>query len=361
MKTTLKDVARDAGVSVATVSQALGGKGRIAEDTQKRIFDAAKRLGYRIRSIPPREAIEGRNTVGILLLVDSKWSFLWGFIRPIIDSIEGSLRERGYATIIIPIKADRSTRDILQSILVSGVRAVFSIHYGNEPLFEKLESFNIPVVVIMNNRYQDRFYSIGADDFQGAYEGTLYLIKLGHRTIAFVESERSEMPLLMSDRFTGFKKALDESSIPFLERNRIRFNSTNKDDLEAKLERIMKVNDAPTALFALDDDIGLHVFFILEKMGFSIPKDLSVICPGDVLDYLQPYVPKLTTMSIDTSYMGRLAADMMYNRLQGDFEYIHALKIKEQLTLRESCRFIGNTDVKGPHDMKFAHDKGIQY
>jgi LacI family transcriptional regulator len=338
MKITLKDIALEAGVSQATVSQALCGKGRIAQETKERIYSAAEKLNYRIRPRAAHSENEERDNVGILLLVDPKWSFIWGFIRPIVVSIEKVMMERGFNTILIPIEADQSTRDILQKILVAGVKAVFSIHYGSIPLFEKLESFHIPVVIIMNNNYQDRFYTVGVDDFQGSYEGALYLLKLGHRKIAYIESERSEVPVLLPDRFIGFRKAMDEAGVAFAPGQRIHVNLGNIEEMETKLQRLFKEVFVPTAIFALDDDVALRIVYALENLGLAVPADISLICPGDVLDYTQPNVPKLTTMSIDTSYMGKIAADMMLNRLCNDPEDIHVLKIKQQLVLRGSCR-----------------------
>lgn len=335
---TLGEVARAAGVSTATASLALSGKGRLSEDTRRQVIDIADSLGYRRRRSDPSPEADPRRTVGILISVDYEWTFVWVLIQPIIEEIISTLENEGYTAILVPIRANDSTEQILNRIERSGVEAVLPVHYGNHILFIRLEDRGIPVVVVMNNNYQTKYYSVCSDDFQGAYEGCSYLLQLGHRDIAFVDCERRELPALNHDRLFGFRKALDEISAPFREDWRKTVNPDDFADVGSAVAELFAGPRTPTAIFALDDDLAVRLVRALSERGLRIPDDVSILAPGDVLDYNQPHLPRITTMKINTILMGRISAELLLNRLQRRREDIHVLKVNQQLVDRGSCR-----------------------
>jgi LacI family transcriptional regulator len=222
-------------------------------------------------------------------------------------------------------------------ISASRCRAVLSIHYASGPLFEQLEAEGVRVVLVNNSSYQDRFYSVCVDDFQGAYEGTRYLIELGHRSIAFVEYERPDQPGVIADRYVGFRKALEESRIAFPAERRVCVRFLDEVRLAKKLGGLFARPDRPTAVFAHDDYLGMYVLRILAEMGLAVPGQVSLIAPGDVLDYSLPVTPPITTLRINTALLGRTAATLLLDRLHNDREGVHVLKVKEQLVKRATC------------------------
>jgi len=142
------------------------------------------------------------------------------------------------------------------------------------------------------------------------------------------------------DRFIGFKKAVEEYTLHFLDEMRIKTDLNNSDDLERKLHGLLSKSEKPTAIFCLDDDLALRVIAVLHKLRLSVPDDVSIIAPGDTLDYRSIHVPQITTMRINTSYMGELAGQLIMKRIQHKSEEIKVLKVKEQLVERKSCRTI---------------------
>jgi len=350
MKPKLKDVAKAAGVSLTTASLVLSGKGRISPEVQQNVLKAVEDLGYvrKNRSIDAG----GTKNVGIFQSIDYEWGFIWVFIRPLIDQIEKNMRALKINTVLLPIKKTDTKQEIIEKIKKADVQAVVSIHYGNADLFTFLEESDIPVIVVMNGNFQDTFYSVCVDDYQGAYEGTLHLIKLGHRKIAYVEAERPDLPMLLNDRFIGYRKAMEEYGLQMPEESIIRFELSDKVELAGKIAGAFDKPDRPTAIFCLDDEIALRVYFVLEELGFTIPKDVSLIAPGDVLDYEQHYYPQITTMKINTTYMGEIVALMMQNRINHNPEDIHVLKVKQQLVRRGTCRELKQPQKPGKRQLK---------
>jgi DNA-binding LacI/PurR family transcriptional regulator len=278
--------------------------------------------------------------VGILFSIDEIWAFIWAFIRPIIDEIESSLRHDDRNTILIPIRRNSTVEEILSKVVQSRTEAVISLHYGNDRLFETLEDLDIPIIVVMNNNYQDRFYSVLVDDIQCAYEGTRHLISLGHERLAYVECERPDLPVLTNDRFFGFRKAIEEAGIQVPEQRVLRFDLNDIATLTARLERWFSEprNQWPTGIFCLDDDIGVRVISVLRSLGVRVPDDVSLVAPGDVLDYSQNHIPKITTMRINTAYMGKIVYQMLVNRLEQKPEDLHVLKVIHQLVRRDTTQ-----------------------
>ena len=338
MKPKLKDVAKIAGVSLTTASLVFSKQGRISEETRVKVQNAADFLGYSKKR--KSSDIETDANIAILYSVDPDWAFILPFIRPIISEIERELKKINLNTVLIPFHHDAKDEEIADKLESIECKGVFSIHYVKESLFSVLENSGIPDIVVMNNNYQNKFYSVGVDNFQGAYEGTLFLIEQGHRNILYLDHKRHDLPILSTDRFIGFKKALDEKDINFPESNKIYYNPKDTDQCRRDLSILFSKKSHPSALFCLDDDIAGRAIQLLKEMGLNIPGDVSVIAPGDVLDYSMPYIPQITTMHIDTKYMGHISAQMMINRLTHNPQDVHVLKVKQQLVRRGSCRKI---------------------
>ena len=148
------------------------------------------------------------------------------------------------------------------------------------------------------------------------------------------------MPALIANRFVGFKKALDEFNIEFPSKQRIAIDINDFEGLRRELGTLFSRRNRPTALFVHDDRFAAHAIAVLQTMGLGVPSDVSIIAPGDVLDYNEPFVPKITTMHINTALMGKLAAESMINRLCNNPVDVHVVNIKQQLIERGSCRKI---------------------
>jgi LacI family transcriptional regulator len=337
-KARLDDIARMAGVSITTASLALSDQGRISAETRQRVLEAARELGYiqkKRRVEAPR--FESRD-IAVLLDMDPEWSNVLLLIRPIIYEFEKTIRQAGFNTVMVPISRSDSTDEILDKIRCSGAVGVATIHFASAELITLLESAGVPVVVVMNSNYQDRFYTVCVDDFQGAYEGTSYLVKCGHRRIGYMDCVRPDLPVLPIDRFFGFKKAIEQYQLEFDDSMRRQFSLEDEGESRESVESLVREHPDMTAIFALDDDIAVRVVEMLRRMEIAVPGRVSILSPGDMLDYSACYVPQITTMRIDTTYMGKIAGQMLQNRLAHNPTELHVLKVKQQLVRRGSVR-----------------------
>ncbi|MCP4401052.1 MAG: LacI family transcriptional regulator [bacterium] len=337
---TLKDVAEEAGVSLSTASLVLNGKGQISQDVRDRVLETAGKLEYVKPVYTPSNAVKPIRHIAILVYEDYEKAFVWNFFRRIIIQLEAIITKERYYPVIIPVSIDQNPHEVLEKVIFSKVGGLFSIDFGNQDLFQQLEERDVPVVVINNSDFQSRFFTVCTDNFQGAYEGAMHLLELGHRHLAYVEYHRSDGPSVVNDRFIGFKKALDESDLEFPEDYRVTVDLFDMDRLERRLRKIFENTDVPTAIFAHDDCLAARIIVALQHLQINVPKDVSIIAPGDTLDYNQPFIPRITTMRINNELMGKLAGEMLLDRLKKQAHDQHVLKVNQQLMKRGSCRAI---------------------
>ena len=344
-KVTLQDVADRADVSLSTASNCLNRRGRPSEETRTRVFQAARELGY-AKFADGKDFRASSRSVALLVSVDPEWAFGWAFVLPIIQELESTLKDGGYRLALIPVRKGEDEKDVFDKITEIGPLAVVALHYGNSTLFVRLEWEQIPVVVVMNNEFQDAFYSVIVDDYHGAYDATERLLELGHRRIGFVGCEREGLHVLRTDRFLGYQKAHQVRRLRADQRIEVDVDPHDADAIRKDIKNLLELSDPPTALFCLDDDLALRVARELNALGIRVPDDVSLIAPGDVIsDDVPTTGQRVSTMRINTNLMGREAGRMILERLtqvQNDSEseiehHNHVVKINQMYVDRGSC------------------------
>ncbi len=335
MKPTLRDIAKITDLSLATVSLVLRDKGNISPETRTLVRKAATELGYLRLKKPAKD--KSRQVLGLLLVTDPSFSYMFGFISTIIESFERRAQEDGFDVVLIPISFKSTDAEIIRKVTDARVKAIASLHYGNINAFIRLEDRGIPVVVVLNNQHSDRYYSVCSDDVHGAYEGTKHLIALGHRSLAYIGCNRFNLLALSQDRFVGFMRAINEFQLNFEPAFHVEADTQDEAILRGKVAKILDHAKPPTALFVLDDELALRVSMLLRERGLRIPNDISIIAPGDVLDYTKPYTQSFTTMRINTDAIGSTSAELLMNRVRRTRQKSYVLKVNQELIERGSC------------------------
>jgi LacI family transcriptional regulator len=308
-KPTLTDVAARAGVSVATASQALRGKGRISRDVRRSVAAAAQSIGYE----------QPRRTTGItavLTMMGYEWAYTWGMNQRIIDSFSTTLRTAGREPVLVPVREDEGSSELVARLRKLRADSVVAVHYGNADALGRLEAQGLPVVVIMNGNLQHQFTSVCVDDYRGGYDAGRVLLDAGHRVVAYVSSDLPVVSAVRTDRLVGLRRALEEASlslhldhqpiVPIHDHVR-----TGQEVRRLTVTAASPGTPTPTAIFVMDDYLGARVLQALNNAGVNVPREISLLCAGDVLDYGESFVPALSTMSIQFESMGRAAAEML--------------------------------------------------
>jgi len=284
-------IAEDLGLSVITVSRALRNHPDLAEATKVRILDKARELGYtRLRAA---KANDSSHRVGVLFYGDNDQSdpMASGVKRQIFFGLHHQCKKLNAETIVeMP-----STSDIPTVVKNRTVEALFL--FGRYTAESVALLGDIPALAISSYTKDLTLPRITADNFNGMYEATEYLIHLGHREITFLW-EIDPRTQVFADRAQGYECAMRQNG---LEPSTILWD--RETDPHPPLQNLQK----NTALACASDDLACTALDFLKDLGWSLPTDCSVVAFDDM-----PTVSwKLTTYAPDWALMGKLAADLL--------------------------------------------------
>jgi LacI family transcriptional regulator len=327
---TINDVAREAGVSVSTVSRVLNAKVDVAEETQKRIESAIESLGY-TSSLAARSMRSRKNFLIGLIMPDIEYPFAVEVMKGVNRAIARSdfdllVYTTGNVQKSVAASHEQHFIALLNNSITDGVIIV-------APAANSFES-NSPIVSIDPHQIHPNFPSVHANNYQGALDAMDYLLRLGHRRIGFIAGR----PELESGkrRLSGYRDALANAGIPIDENLIMPGDFTEKTGIEATT-KLLNLPDPPTAIFACNDQTAMGVYIAAENLGMKIPEDLSVIGFDNIPE---AKFMRLTTVDQFLAKMGYLATEMCIKLINKEVLESDILKIPTELVVRESCRAI---------------------
>ncbi|MCR2824698.1 LacI family DNA-binding transcriptional regulator [Microbacterium sp. zg.Y909] len=273
----IDEVARAAGVSTATVSRALSGRGQVSAGTRSRVLDTAAALGY-VVSAPASSLASGRaRNIGVLLPVVDRWYF-----STVLAGIASGLQSAGYDITLYPLTDDPVERaavfeTFLRRRRVDGVIAIAMSLDPSE--VSRLADLGLPVVAL--GAAQPPLPSLSVDDVAVARLATGHLTGLGHRALAHIGTlhdaddgtDRERIPSL---RRRGFELALRDAGIP-PSSARHELGDFTIESGHAAAMRLLDGDDRPTAIFAASDEMAIGALIAARDLGLSVPGDLSVV------------------------------------------------------------------------------------
>jgi len=301
---TIKDVAKAANVSVATVSRVLHNLSGYSNKTKLKVLQAVEELGYHPNAIARGLVNKRTQTIGVLFPDVSS-----GFSSDILHGIEEVAHEKGFSVIVCNTaeegKRTMKYLQVLREKQVDGV--VFTSEVLKDEYYQTLKEMGIPVVLVNTQSHKHMIPYVKVDDWQAAYQATAYLIQNGHREIAMISGTLGDR--VAGTRVEGYRQALEDHDIQFLE-SRVAYGDFRWESGRKAMELLLA--DAPpfTALFAASDEMAIGAMGAVFAKGMKIPEDLSIIGYDD-LTIAQITFPPLTTVHQPLAQMGRLASDKL--------------------------------------------------
>jgi LacI family transcriptional regulator len=265
-KITIKDVAKKAGVSIATVSRFLNGA-PLKDDNKQKIEKAIKEFNYE-PSLYARRLAGGRlNTFG-LIIPGYEGIFYSFYALEIIREVASALGEK---SIDLHLNVFWN-KDNFKASLVDGV--IMADVIGNDKQLKRLISEETPLVVINKKIEENDVNYVSIDNFKGAHEAIEFLIRHGHKRIAHLAGDLRVQ--CAQDRLDGYKSALKNNNIDVDEQYIKNTNFSRKEGREA-LEDLFSKEKVPTAVFCCSDEVASEVLNFAEEKRIEVPKKLSVI------------------------------------------------------------------------------------
>ncbi|MBU0495822.1 MAG: LacI family transcriptional regulator [Chloroflexi bacterium] len=331
----IKDIAKNAGVSHSTVSRALRDSPLVAETTRARIQRLAREMGYSPSSIG-RSLVMGRTqTIGVVVTAITD-----PFIAEIVQAIEDKAREFAYSVILTSSGAEPTREfaavDMLQSKRVDGV-IVISSRIGASYVSD-LERLGVPVVLVNNHQAQSGPYilAVNVDNHHGGCVATEHLVQLGHRRIAYITgpAEHSDN----RERLAGYRHVLTQAGLGFDAALVVDGTGTASGGEQA-LPGLLALAKPPTAVFCYNDMTAVGLLRAARRVGLAVPQDMAVVGFDDIA-LAAYFYPSLTTVAQPIVDMGQFAVEMVLTSLDGrnppDQDARPDILVQGQLVIRES-------------------------
>jgi LacI family transcriptional regulator len=307
---TIRDVARRAGVSTMTVSRVINSSGYTSQEARARVERAVVELGYVPNALARHLRSKRTRTVALVLS-----DLTNPFFTTIARGVEDVAAAHDFAVMFCNTDESESEEiEYLRMLIQRQIDGVLLVPASNSGTSVRLlRSHRVPVVVVDRRIQSPLVDEVRSDSETGAYQLVRHLIDLGHRRIAMLTGRRNIST--SADRVGGYQRALNEAGIVFDDRL-VLYEGFGVDGGVSMARQLLDLSPQPTALFAANNFIAFGAIRALREAGKHVPDDMSLVAFDDLPeDWLVD--PFLTVVNQRAYEMGRSAAELMLERLAG--------------------------------------------
>lgn len=330
------DVAQAAGVSIATVSNVMNGKGRVSVATRQKIEKIIEELGYTPNLTARNLKTKRSDLIGLVVptmqpgrLQDNP--FYWDLLA----GVEEGARDRKFHIILAGIDESTETFSFVKERRLDGL-IVVGTNEGSQAVDRVLE-IGLPAVFIDSYLADPKLLQVYLEDRKGSYQATRYLIEQGHRRIALligdIPLERIAYYGVLYERWLGYRDALDEAGIAYDPKLMIKLPTSLEGGYQAA-DRLTEIGDV-TAIFSFSDVSAMGLLKRLRELGKGVPRDYSVIGFDNL--FMSNYTsPSLTTVAQNILEKGQEAVRMLLDQIDGNPIVKRQVALPVDLIVRET-------------------------
>jgi len=329
-RTSLKDLAAELGVSIATVSRALRSSPEIGKEMQQRVKDLAKKLNYRPNPFAQSLRKEAPKIIGVVVP-----NLVTHYYAAVLDGIEEEAHRAGYSVISANSHEDfedeKQAVDNFIGLHVEGIIACLAQTTTDYSHFEEISEMGIPLVFFGRTCLTDRFSCVTANGDEAAQLATQHLIDTGSRRIAFIGGPNHLD--MVRRRKHGYLEALRENHIE-IDREMVICGKIDYQFALQAVEQLLKREHRPDAILAFNDIITFAAFTAIKNCGLRIPDDVALI--GFTDDVHAAYVtPRMSAIEDQSRLMGITACQLLLKNINGDSSVYKEI-VPQQLVIRET-------------------------
>lgn len=328
--TSMQDVARRAGVSSATVSRVLGNKPNVSEEMRQRVLRAVEELGYRPNRVARSLRVQQSNIIG-LVVTDIGHSFFTTIAR----AAEDVAFEHEYSLFLANTdenpERERFYLDLMKAEHVAGV--IIAPARDADVRIGPLLREKIPVVAIDRRIEQHEVDTVLTDNVRGSYKLVNHLLEHGHRRIGAIVGA----PTITTgrQRLEGYRRALKAHDVPIDPELIVSFVPREDDAYEA-MKSLWQHPNRPTAIFAGTEALVAGIFRAIQELELTVPDDVALVSFDDPF-WSTLVRPTITCIRQPTYEMGRLAAELLMQRLEKASRPTREVVLKSEFIVRQSC------------------------
>jgi DNA-binding LacI/PurR family transcriptional regulator len=325
----IKDVAKEAGVSLSTVSFALNNPDRVAENTRRHVLRTARELGY--------NRIKKHVKKGCLGIVTNDFhNLIFGeFYNLVVLGMLQALRERG---VNVLVESAEKNPEYFPRMVVKGlVDGVLFLGKSNRDLIYVAQQKGIPVVLAGHPIPEVEIHTVVPDGRSGAFQAVEHLIELGHQKIALITGEPPYDPIT-ADRVEGYRFALTRAGLLVRDDYLVEADFGRPVTALKAAEQLLNLSDPPTAFFCASDSLAYRAYQAIKSRGLKIPQDISVVGFDDISapGYAELPKPELTTIRVDRQALGRQCVETLFDIIQNPSKTVYRYSLPVKLVVKKS-------------------------
>jgi LacI family transcriptional regulator len=328
---TIKDVAREAGVSVATVSKILNYQDYSKAETREKVMATIKRLNYQPNHAA--QSMVNKKTGMIALIIPDVRN---PFFTEVARGVEDAANKHNYRVMLCntdedPLKQQNYLR-ALQGRIVDGF--IIAVASDDSRQLKKINRVELPFVFIDRECRNYRTDAVIVDNRDGAFKAVRHLLCNGRRRVGFISGKRDTQT--GRERLRGYQEALTEAEIPLCQALIKDGKFTGEGGYQAA-NALLSSGDRPDALFVANNAMTVGVIRALTEAGVRIPEEMALVCFDDA-DWAEFFTPALTVIRQPTYTMGSLAGEILFQRIsESKPSEIKEIVLKPELVVRKSC------------------------
>jgi DNA-binding LacI/PurR family transcriptional regulator len=318
-RTNIREIARRAGVSIATVSRVINNSPLVKADTRERVLGIMRKLRFQPNLLA--QSLSRGQPLMLGVFTHPEPDMKAHYFVEVLRGINQALAASAHSLVINP-------EDF--SLLRGALLLAPSL---KDPLLNRVTQNKIPAVLI--NASSPRFFTVDVDNVAAAYEAVDHLLQLGHRRVACIDGNRRVTN--DRDRLEGYRRALQQHRIPFDETLVVSGDFDEAKGYEA-MKRLLSLKDRPTAVFAANDHMAVGAIKAARDAGLQVPQEVAVAGFDDI--DLAPYItPPLTTVRQPLFQLGYEAARLLLDLLSGKLSPLkpRQMLLEGKLIIRRSC------------------------
>lgn len=324
---TMRDIARKLNLSAVSVSKAISGKEGVSDSVRDLILTTAAEMGYKYTTASKDRSLH--YNVGVMVaqtfISDS------AFYSKLFQNIAIEFGKAGHScTLEILSHRDEHDGTLPMSVTEGHIDGLIALGPLTEPCMKSVLSLETPCIFVDNYAPDDNLDSVVSDNVYGSHMLTNYLVKKGHRKIAFVGTVNATNSI--TDRYLGYIKGLMQNSIPV--RDDYILPDRNE---QGYIEEVKLPADMPDAFVCNCDEVAYHLVRQLDGIGIKVPEDVSVVGFDDFI-FATVSKPPLTTFKVNMEEMSKSAVSLMIDKIKDPHGYHGRRVVSGEIIIRDSVK-----------------------
>ncbi|MDF2985682.1 MAG: transcriptional regulator, LacI family [Eubacterium sp.] len=337
---TIRDVAKMANVSTATVSRILNADKtyKVTNETRERVWQAVKTLNYvrnqvkeSVNKVDIKNSTVSKVKIGCILCV-TREKYTDPYFMSILSGVEAKLIENGYSLSVIRTINELQDPTILFNTLSESLTGLIVMETLSDEIYSQLKD-KVEFIVGIDTKHQD-IDNVCYDQFAAAEKAVQHLIDKGHRRIGFIGGTDGIDPIRKEQRYRGYLSVLEDNNI------KEDFDIVKNCEWDSKMcysktIEILNVQDRPTAIFAASDLMAMIAVNAIYEQGLKVPDDIAVIGLSNI-DMSKYSNPPLSTIDVPKTQMGEIAAEILITLIKGERSLPKKIILPTSLVVRNS-------------------------